>query len=302
MKVISISERNLKRMPLLQISNKIVSTEGKLYIYDHKDKWNHLKELIKIYYIQSDAYLSDKIYILSQLIAHYEAINMPEVVLPSSLVSVNGNISGFAMPFVENNVNLTLFLNNPKVSLKQKIKFLGEIYIILDKLMHIKELEGRFFLGDIHEANFIWDVDEQMVKAVDLDSSYINGSSIPASKFLTFNERLNNNPKKYAMSENYDPIPNKNTTILSFIYMLLNVLSGNTDSHKWSFNEFYNYIYFLEQKGCSKELISSLLTIYSKSTTNEFSIELLSSIDVSKDYSLNRARIPKTEDSIKYYR
>lgn len=303
MKVISISERSLKRMPMLQLSNKIVSTEGKLYIYDHKDKWNHLKELLKIFYIQTDAYLSDKFYVLSQLIANYELIDIPELVLPSSLVSVNGNISGFSMPFVENNVNLTLFLNNPKVKLEQKIRFLGEIYLILDKIMKIRELEGNFFMGDIHEANFILDIDEQIVKAVDLDSSYINGSKIPVSKFLTSNKCLADNPQKYPVDKSSGMFkPNKNTTILSFIYMLLNVLSGNTDSHKWSFNEFYNYIYFLEQSGCSKELISSLLTIYSKSTTNEFPLELLSSIDVNRDYSLKRARIPKTDDSMYYYR
>ncbi len=300
MKVLSITERNLKKLPRLQISNRVVSTEGKLYIYDYKDKWKHLREVLKIYYNQSDAYLADKIYTISQLLASFDQLDVPELVLPTALLSVNGNISGYSMPLVENNVNLTLILNNPKVNLELKMKLLKEIYSLLSKITSIRELDNKFFLGDIHEANFILDVDEQMVKAVDLDSSYINGSSISISKFLTFNHNLLNNPLKYPHDDEDRAIPNQNTTILCFCYMLLNVLSGNTDSHLWSPNEFYSYIEFMKKNGCSEELAKALINLYSKSQTNDFSEELLDSIDTRKDFTLKRAHIP-TSNNHAYY-
>ena len=82
--------------------------------------------------------------------------------------------------------------------------------------------------------------------------------------------------------------------------MLLNAMSGNNNSHKWSVNEFYNYISFLEKAGCSKELIDILVNIYSKNPINDFSLDVLESIDTSKDYTLKMARIHKSK-STEYY-
>lgn len=290
MKVLALSERELKRLPELPLSNKIVNTEAKLYIYNHKDKWNYLKEIIKLYYIKTDEYMSDKIYVVGQLLANLAKMDIRELVLPSSLVTVRGDLQGFSMPYVENNVNMSLLLNNPKVKLDMKIKYLREIFGILEKVEGIKELEGKFFLGDIHEANFILDIDEQMIKAIDMDSSYINGSSISISKFLTMNDKLINNPIKYPIELETDrPIPNHNTSILSFIYMLLNSLSGDS-SYRWSIEDYYEYLNYLKDLGCSRELTDSLAEVYLSNESNDFNIELLNSIDPSKDYSLKRKK------------
>lgn len=299
MKVISVSKRKLKKMPTLQLSHKVFNTEGKLYVYDEKNKWNHFNELLKIYFNQSDAYLANKIYIISQLIASSEYLDMPELVLPKSLVSVDGEINGFAMPYIENNINLSLLLKNPKVNIKQKLEYLKEILALLEKISKIKQLEDKFFLGDIHEGNFILDIDEQIIKAVDLDSSYINNSSIAVSKYLTFNSKITNNPIKYPHDEEGRAIPNKNTTMLCFIYMLLNSLS-NSEVCYWSMNEFYNYLYFLEKMGISKELLSVISTIYTPTQNNDFDASLLDSIDTSKNYTLTRAHIKRTDNT--YYR
>lgn len=289
MKVIDISSRKVDKLPLLQLSNKVVNTEGKLYIYDHKDKWSHLKELLKIYYNQMDTYMVNKLYVLSELMANREFLEMPELVLPSSLVAVDGELSGFSMPFIQDNVNLSLFLNNENVNLEQKIKYLKEIYKILDKVLNIKELEGKFFLGDIHEANFILDLDSQTVKAIDLDSSYINGSRIPVSKYLCANFELDKLNNKYKQ-EDGEIVPSKNTTILCFIYMLLNALSNDSRSYRWDTENYYAYLGHLSHLKISKDLLCTLENIYVNNSTNEFDIELLDSIDTSKDYSLRRKR------------
>lgn len=290
MKVLALSERELKRLPELQLSKKIVNTEAKLYLYEHKDKWYHLKELIKIYYIQNDEYMADKIYVVSQLIANLADMDLRSLVLPTSLVTVRGDIQGFSMPYIENNVNMSLLLGNPKVKLKTKLQYLREIFKILENIEGIKELEDNFFLGDIHEANFILDIDEQMIKAVDLDSAYINESAISVSKFLTINEKIINNPVKYPFEEKSDrPIPNHNTSILSFIYMLLNSLSGES-SYRWSMEEYYRYLSYLKDLGCSNELVDSLSEVYFSNVRNNFSIELLDTINPKLDYSLKRLK------------
>ena len=187
MKVMNVSKRQLKKMPRLNLSRSVVNTEAQLYIHDFKKDYGHTEDLFKIYYNQSPEFIADKITIISKLIANLTSLDMSELVLPTSLVSLDGEISGFAMPYIEDNINLALLLNNPKVKLELKLQWLKEILDILIKINDSHELGGKFFLGDIHEANFIWDITDQVVKAVDMDSSYFNGGPIPISKVTTIN-------------------------------------------------------------------------------------------------------------------
>lgn len=295
MKVINITKRQLRKMLPLNLSRSIINKEGKLYIHDYKQKYGHFQDLLKIYNNQSESYIADKVAVITKLIATFESLDMPELVTPTSLVSLDGEISGFAMPFIEDNTNLALLLNNPKVTLSQKIKLLKEILNILIKVQDSHELDGKFFLGDIHEANFIWDITEQTVRAVDMDSSYFSGGFISVSKVTTFNYLLEGFPNKYILDDESGKfIPNKDITSVSFIYMLLNVLSGCNDSHHWSYNEFYNYLSFLEKKGLSKELLDIIANLYTAGNIDIYNSELLDGIDKNKDYTMTLARIHKS--------
>lgn len=295
MKVINITKRQLRKMLPLNLSRSIINKEGKLYIRDYKQKYGHFQDLLKIYNNQSESYIADKVAVITKLIATFESLDMPELVTPTSLVSLDGEISGFAMPFIEDNTNLALLLNNPKVTLSQKIKLLKEILNILIKVQDSHELDGKFFLGDIHEANFIWDITEQTVRAVDMDSSYFSGGFISVSKVTTFNYLLEGFPNKYILDDESGKfIPNKDITSVSFIYMLLNVLSGCNDSHRWSYNEFYNYLSFLEKKGLSKELLDIIANLYTAGNIDIYNSELLDGIDKNKDYTMTLARIHKS--------
>lgn len=295
MKVINITKRQLRKMLPLNLSRSIINKEGKLYIHDYKQKYGHFQDLLKIYNNQSESYIADKVAVITKLIATFESLDMPELVTPTSLVSLDGEISGFAMPFIEDNTNLALLLNNPKVTLSQKIKLLKEILNILIKVQDSHELDGKFFLGDIHEANFIWDITEQTVRAVDMDSSYFSGGFISVSKVTTLNYLLEGFPNKYILDDESGKfIPNKDITSVSFIYMLLNVLSGCNDSHHWSYNEFYNYLSFLEKKGLSKELLDIIANLYTAGNIDIYNPELLDGIDKNKDYTMTLARIHKS--------
>ena len=243
MQVINISRRDLDKLPKLQLSNKVFNTEGKLLVYEYKKGWQIFREVLKIYYLHEDEqYLADKMNVVNQLLANKDVINMEELVLPESLVTVNGQIRGFSMPYIENAVNLQTMLNNPNVRLKRKLEILKEILLILKKVESLKDLSGKFYLGDIHEGNFIWDIDSQKIKAVDLDSSYINNSAVSISKYITFNQYFENMPEKYPIeSKSNRIIPNRESSLACFWYMFLNALSGE-QVYQWSMNEYYNYI------------------------------------------------------------
>ena len=301
MKVMNVSKRQLKKMPRLNLSRSVVNTEAQLYIHDFKKDYGHTEDLFKIYYNQSPEFIADKITIISKLIANLTSLDMSELVLPTSLVSLDGEISGFAMPYIEDNINLSLLLNNPKVKLELKLQWLKEILDILIKINDSHVLGGKFFLGDIHEANFIWDITDQVVKAVDMDSSYFNGGPIPISKVTTYNTLLEKFPNKYVLDKESDKfIPNKDLTSVSFIYMLLNVLSGCNNSYRWSYNEFYHYLSFLKKQGVSEELLDIISNVYTPGNIDIYNPELLEGINKNKDYVLSRARIHKTSGG--YYR
>lgn len=294
MKVLNVSKRQLRKLPKLHLSNKIISTEAELYIHAFKQEYLSKTDLLKIYYNQEKDYMADKIAIITKLIATFENLDMKELVIPTALVSLDGELAGMAMPYVQDNVNMTLLLNNPKINLATKLKWLKEILNILIKINDSHELNEKFFLGDIHEANFVLDITEQMVRAVDMDSAYFVGGPIPVSKFTTYNYLLNRTGKYLIDRESGKFIPNKDMTSISFIYMLLNVLSNDGSSHIWSYNEFYNYLSFLKQKGVSNKLVDTIANIYTGGCIDIYDSELLDNIDDSKDYTMVRARIKKT--------
>ena len=297
-KNIEISSRKLKKMEPLVLDRHVTSTEGQLYIYDHKDKWNHVVDLVKLYYrCDDEQFMASKLSAISQLIQYNDFLDMPELVLPKGLVTIDQNIEGFYMDYIENNINMATILRNKNVKLEKKLEHLKNIYILLNKLLSIPELKNKFYLADIHEGNFIFDKDDKIIKAVDLDSAFINKGYIASSKFLTFNKKLYNNPKyTFDYSDIPTPIPNRNTVILSYLYMVLNTLSGSS-VYRWSKSEFYSYLSYLRTKGMKSEIVDVFEKIYNDSKWGKLSKNFLDEIDPSKDYSIVEAHIPRTENT-----
>ena len=309
MRIVDFSSRELKKIPELQLPSQVTNTEARLYLYNDKNKWDKKKNILKIFYdnrtfdfkpyineelLQSDINMNvfheerftyTKPYIIAELLLHKDEINIDELVMPTGFVSIDKKVSGYIMPFIESSINMSLLLNNPNVALKEKLKLLKKIYEILSKIEKVKALEGRFYLGDIHESNFIIDVLEQKVKAVDMDSCYINDSAVPVSRFLFNNFNLDYLQHKYKMTEDDRVIPSHNSQVLCFLYMLLNALSGEK-SYKWSIEEHYLYLNCLEKMGMNKEVIEAFNTMYDSSPKLDFDIDLLNAIDTNKNYSL----------------
>ena len=181
------------------------------------------------------------------------------------------------MDFIKDNINIKTILNSEKISIKDQISFLKKIYKILDKIESNDVLKSLdFHLGDIHEANFIYNKKTNDINVVDIDSSYFEGAYAPNSKYLTYNDKLWFLEDKYPVDKNFNHIPNKNTTILCYIYLLLNYLTNDysPDFNKHNFCETLN---IMISSGFEKELCDDIFNIYTPND-NKLDCDLIDTI------------------------
>lgn len=125
--------------------------------------------------------------------------------------------------------NLSIILNEPTITYEEKINYLKSIGNILEQMKNIRkytELKD-FYIGDIHEDNFLVDTEKQEIFVADLDSCKI---------------------ADYKVTEETD--------IYCYIIMILNYLyDGRVD--RLSIEEFYRFINYLDDIEVNKELIES---------------------------------------------
>lgn len=256
MDIIRLNSKDIKKLNKYELHSHIENTESILYLYNHK------KELLKLFKSNDKDYILNKSFIINKLFYIKDNVDMKELVMPNSLVKVSGLSIGYTMDFISQNTNLSLILNSEKVSIEDKIYFLKKIGKIIEKIELNDTLnKNGFHLGDIHDGNFIYDNKNNMIKGVDLDSAYVRGVVAPSSKYLTFNDKLWDFPKKYPLDENDRHIPNHNTTIISYIYMLLNFISGEYTPNI-SISRFCNILNDLSSVGFNKELLDAIYNIY----------------------------------------
>lgn len=288
--VLDFRKREFRKIPELVLPSKVTSTESTIYVYEDKNKWNKKLNAIKIFKYQD--IINEKIDVIGKLLKYKDVINIDELVMPLALVSIDKVVSGYIMPYVESNINMKVLLDNENVLLKDKIKYLKEMLLILKKIELVHSLKGKFFLGDIHESNFIFDVESQRIKVIDVDSAYIDNSFISASKFMTYNEKLDCFPRKYPLCPAEEipiHVPNHNSQTLCFMYMLLNTLSGD-NSYEWGIEDYYLYLNYLEKNGMNKEVINAFAKAYNKSPKLIFDEHLLDYINPNKDYRLHLSK------------
>lgn len=270
MKIIRVDEEYINTLVQYRLHKDIKNQEAIFYVYNND-------YLLKLFKSNDFMTLNNKMYILNKLFYIKKYVDIEEIVWPNDLVKV-GNINrGFIMNFIKYNSNVGLIFNSDKVSIEDKLFFLKSIGNILKKLENNDSLKSiDFHLSDIHEGNFIYDSKNNNVKIIDIDSSYVEGAIPSISKFLYRNDKLWDFPNKYPLDENNIHIPSKNTTILSFVYILLNFITGyySPDMTTHDFSETLN---ILNNIGVNKELLDSIFNVYS-TEDNYFDYGLLECI------------------------
>lgn len=253
MRIINISKTEFEKLRLL-----CTSLESDLYIYDKDIVLKKLDENLK------DRF-DNKIYTISELSKNKDIINIPELVIPESLLKVENEIMGFTMKYIQG-PTLENILKSEEYTIKQKIEYLKQIGIILEKMKSVRNSTPikNFYLNDMHEGNFILNKKTNKIHVIDLDSSKIGNNETGCAKYLTPLNKITTVPKykklEYPIFGGYFEI-DENTDLYCYIIMVLNYIYGSNIS-KLYIKEYYDYLEYLLKLGISKELIDKLSYIY----------------------------------------
>lgn len=254
MQIINMSKTKLNSLEPLVLPKNVTSTECELFKYPYYGKEKLLKKLHRT----DGIIFANKLYTIEALNANKDS--MPSnFVLPESLVSINKKIEAFTMKYIKG-INLSVILNNPDITYEEKIHYLKSIGRILEQMQNIRKYTNlnNFYLGDIHEDNFLVERDKQEVYIVDLDSCKIAGNKSFPGRYLTNSSLIKYNNTKYQTLSQTDDLADykidENTDIYCYIIMILNYLyDGRVD--RLSLDKFYDFINYLEDIKVNIELI-----------------------------------------------
>lgn len=254
MQIINMSKTKLNSLEPLILPKNVTSTECELFKYPYYGKEKLLKKLHRT----DGIIFANKLYTIEALNANKDS--MPSnFVLPESLVSINKKIEAFTMKYIKG-INLSVILNNPDITYEEKIHYLKSIGRILEQMQNIRKYTNlnNFYLGDIHEDNFLVERDKQEIYIVELDSCKIAGNKSFPGRYLTNSSLIKYNNTKYQTLSQTDDLADykidENTDIYCYIIMILNYLyDGRVD--RLSLDKFYDFINYLEDIKVNIELI-----------------------------------------------
>lgn len=254
MQIINMSKTKLNSLEPLILPKNVTSTECELFKYTYYGKEKLLKKLHRT----DGIIFANKLYTIEALNANKDS--MPSnFVLPESLVSINKKIEAFTMKYIKG-INLSVILNNPDITYEEKIHYLKSIGRILEQMQNIRKYTNlnNFYLGDIHEDNFLVERDKQEIYIVDLDSCKIAGNKSFPGRYLTNSSLIKYNNTKYQTLLQTDDLADykidENTDIYCYIIIILNYLyDGRVD--RLSLDKFYDFINYLEDIKVNIELI-----------------------------------------------
>lgn len=256
MQIINMSKTKLNSLEPLILPKDVTSTECELFKYNYYGKEKLLKKL----YRTNGIIFANKLYTIEALNSNKD--NIPSnFIVPEVLVSINKQIEAFTMKYIKG-TNLSIILNEPTITYEEKINYLKSIGNILEQMKNIRkytELKD-FYIGDIHEDNFLVDTEKQEIFVADLDSCKIADNKSFPGRYLTTASLLRYNEIKYSLLDEPDRIADykvtEETDIYCYIIMILNYLyDGRID--RLSIEEFYRFINYLDDIEVNKELIES---------------------------------------------
>lgn len=266
--VTNISEKKFKTLKPFDLPNNVFNTEGQMYIYTEKDKWETKEYVMKKLFHDNGTAFSNKLFTVNELIDKKDTIGIEELVLPEKLISVHGKIVGFISE-KRDNLNFQTVLDSYEFTNKKKIEYFKEIGRILETMKNIRTYTSLtdFYLNDLHENNFILNTKTGKINVVDMDSCKINGNIPFPARYLS-PISLINSVSKYKRVEENSIIDecfeiDENTEYYCYMVMILNYLYGNRIT-SLSIDGYYDYLAYLHSVGVSYELIDKLALIYTE--------------------------------------
>ena len=283
--------REIRKLKELQIESGVLNTEALMLVLKRKSFPDKVVRVFKYLDAQEDPdIMAKKTYVVTTLNNNNPYQKIEELVIPDSIIYVDNLIAGFGVPLIENHRNLGVIIQNPSVSLEEKISYLQQLGNLIDKVQRVEVTKNRFQFGDLNEFNFIID-ENNTVKAIDLDSAYLGiGEPLDMAYYLLRNDYITsftkeNNSNKYKVTDNGIIIPNDDTDLYCYNMIILKALSKE-NIYKQDINTYYQYLEYLRMLGLPDDLIESFNNIYiPKENTNPK--DILPEIDPSVEEKLD---------------
>ena len=291
MQSINISKRKFDGLKRLELPKEVMSTEANFYKFNYLGKVKVFKSLHKT----KGPIFANKLFTL-EMLNEYREILPNSFVIPESLVSVEKEVRGFALPLIKG-ITLESYLADKKFKTKDKIEYIKQIGQLLDGLSSLRKDSGLdcIYLNDLHASNFMVDPKSKEIKVVDLDSCRICDSKPFPARYLTPLSLLNKAPgnnkyeiyQKDSIADDGTPIlqmmsyeeyesyycrysnyrnqlgyvnSNEESDLYCYIILFLNYLYGSNVG-SFTLEEFYEYVYYLEKIGFDQELMDAIIKI-----------------------------------------
>ena len=297
MKIINLRMHELRSFKVLELEEGIFNTEALMLVLPKKYNKEHQHMVFKYLDAQDDEKaMARKIYTINMLNGSDEYRNIKELVIPNYVVVVDGKITGFAMPLVENHQNLGYILNDTDDPLPKKLSYIEKLGSIIDKVQRVKGETFKMQFGDLNEYNFIIDKDDDLY-AIDLDSAYLGQDEPPnMAYYLLKNQYIKDIKQKYKTTKAGIVIPTDNSDLYCYNMILLNTLAKER-LFKMDIPTYYMYLNHLKDVGIDKELIDAFNKIYLP-VKNVNPKDMISSIDPKLEKDLD-FKVFKKEYKIK---
>lgn len=292
MHVINLRMHELRKLKELPLERGILNTEALMLVLKRKSFPDKIERVFKYLDAQDDEeIMSKKIYTVTTLNHLNDYQSIPELVIPDSIIYVNGHIGGFGVPLITNHRNLGFMIHSSKYSLSEKLLYLSQLGNLIDHVERVHNPYNRFQFGDLNEYNFIID-EENCIRAIDLDSAYLGvGEPLHMAYYLLKNKYVKSIPEKYQSTSSGIIIPTDNTDLYCYNMILLSALSGET-LYRCDIDTYYRYLDYINQLGLPREVIDSFYNIYiPKNNVNPW--EFLEDIDPSLEKKLSFSEFQK---------
>ena len=294
MKTTYLTNAELDKLHYFFPGKGVVNVEGDLFLTGSRINLWKKRQLLKRFTLRDKQYLDSKLLNITTLINYSDTLGqIEELVLPDSILVIGGKVVGCTMPFIEKSANLQTVLENKETPLEERLTYLKQIALVLEKIENLSDFPYEFHIGDLHEGNCI--LKDGKIKIIDLDSAYISNNTPFQSKYLVINKNLEMCPHKYKVGENGLVIPTTDTDRYCLIIMLLNTLS-RFKICDLSINEFYEYLNYLEDIGLNKELLAKIENIYHEGETKsilEYFDELIENAPFQAHHLVYKAKTGK---------
>ena len=276
MKIINLKSKEYRKLKPFLIDEDVTYNEANFYKAPHDNS-----TIFKLYRTKQEDRLVKKEEAVVDIMLSAKDINIPELVLPKAIVTVEDSFKGIALDHIEG-CNLSILLKPNTLPLKSQIELLKELGSILEKVKKANP-SLNLALGDVHLDNFM--ISNKKIYAIDTDGINIHSHTGRVNYYLV--NSLANSTDKYPLADDGIIKATTDTDIFCFIMIILELVSNNKTIYRISLEEYKRYLDYLDHLGFNTKLLESFASIYNPSIDNINPTNYLDNLIINSKTSYN---------------